>query len=251
MAGTTPIYGLPYPQSSDLVSAYPALGQDLAEDLDGILAAKANLASPALTGTPTAPTAANGTNTTQIATTAFVQNATAASGGLIAVTPSSIANSGGSATVSGQTVTFSSVTSVSLNGIFSATFDHYQINIQFSKSGANYVNVRLRASGTDASGANYAVQFLDANGGTGSFGSATNYNAVQLGELETRIATRCMMFGPFATGNTQFLMDIVAIGPRFQYRHGEHQLSTSYDGFSLIASAGTITGIITAYGFKR
>jgi hypothetical protein len=33
---------------------------------------KANLASPALTGVPTAPTASNGTNTTQIATTAFV-----------------------------------------------------------------------------------------------------------------------------------------------------------------------------------
>ena len=33
---------------------------------------KANLASPALTGTPTAPTAAVGTSTTQIATTAFV-----------------------------------------------------------------------------------------------------------------------------------------------------------------------------------
>ncbi len=39
------------------------------------LNAKANLASPELTGTPTAPTAADGTNTTQIATTAFVQNA--------------------------------------------------------------------------------------------------------------------------------------------------------------------------------
>lgn len=33
---------------------------------------KANLASPALTGTPTAPTATSGTNTTQIATTAYV-----------------------------------------------------------------------------------------------------------------------------------------------------------------------------------
>jgi hypothetical protein len=33
---------------------------------------KSNLASPALTGTPTAPTATAGTNTTQIATTAFV-----------------------------------------------------------------------------------------------------------------------------------------------------------------------------------
>jgi hypothetical protein len=42
---------------------------------------KANLASPALTGTPTAPTAAVGTNTTQIATTAFVQSAVAAGGG--------------------------------------------------------------------------------------------------------------------------------------------------------------------------
>lgn len=36
---------------------------------------KADLASPALTGTPTAPTATAGTNTTQIATTAFVGNA--------------------------------------------------------------------------------------------------------------------------------------------------------------------------------
>lgn len=44
-------------------------------DVDGLtasLAAKAPLASPALTGTPTAPTAAANTNTTQLATTAFV-----------------------------------------------------------------------------------------------------------------------------------------------------------------------------------
>lgn len=34
---------------------------------------KAGLSSPAFTGTPTAPTAASGTNTTQVATTAFVQ----------------------------------------------------------------------------------------------------------------------------------------------------------------------------------
>ena len=42
-----------------------------------VLDLKANLASPALTGTPTAPTATAGTNTTQIATTAFVQAAAA------------------------------------------------------------------------------------------------------------------------------------------------------------------------------
>ena len=44
-------------------------------NIDTALAGKAPLASPALTGTPTAPTAASGTNTTQIATTAFVKDA--------------------------------------------------------------------------------------------------------------------------------------------------------------------------------
>lgn len=47
---------------------------DLAKNYsnDEVDAVKAPLASPALTDTPTAPTAAVGTNTTQIATTAFV-----------------------------------------------------------------------------------------------------------------------------------------------------------------------------------
>lgn len=39
------------------------------------ISSKADLNSPALTGTPTAPTAGSGTNTTQVATTAFVQSA--------------------------------------------------------------------------------------------------------------------------------------------------------------------------------
>jgi len=46
------------------------------------LALKAPLASPTLTGTPAAPTAAPGTNTTQVATTAFV--AAAVTGGSVA-----------------------------------------------------------------------------------------------------------------------------------------------------------------------
>lgn len=41
------------------------------------ISSKADLNSPALTGTPTAPTATGGTNTTQLATTAFVNTAAA------------------------------------------------------------------------------------------------------------------------------------------------------------------------------
>jgi endosialidase-like protein len=43
----------------------------------------AALASPAFTGTPTGPTAAAATNTTQLATTAFVMNAISAGGGVL------------------------------------------------------------------------------------------------------------------------------------------------------------------------
>lgn len=43
-----------------------------AADVTTSLALKANIASPTFTGVPAAPTAANGTNTTQVATTAFV-----------------------------------------------------------------------------------------------------------------------------------------------------------------------------------
>jgi hypothetical protein len=48
--------------------------------IDDALDLKAPLASPALTGVPTAPTAAASTNTTQIATTAFVQQEIAGQG---------------------------------------------------------------------------------------------------------------------------------------------------------------------------
>lgn len=57
----------------------------LQTQLDSIINAinsRAKLASPALTGTPTAPTAALGDNTTKIATTAFVlANAGGGAGG--------------------------------------------------------------------------------------------------------------------------------------------------------------------------
>ena len=59
-------------------SNYTAANANIDGHLSGIdteIATFATLASPALTGTPTAPTAAGGTNTTQLATTAFVQTA--------------------------------------------------------------------------------------------------------------------------------------------------------------------------------
>ena len=64
-------------------SVVPKSGQDASggtdlvrkSQVDGLLSTKAPLASPSFTGSPTAPTAVAGTNSTQIATTAFVNDA--------------------------------------------------------------------------------------------------------------------------------------------------------------------------------
>ena len=61
------------PTTATAVAAVQADVDQNEADADAAIALKADNASPALTGTPTAPTAAADTNTTQIATTAYVQ----------------------------------------------------------------------------------------------------------------------------------------------------------------------------------
>lgn len=75
-------------------------GKPVSTAMQSALDAKASLASPALTGTPTAPTATAGTNTTQVATTAYVL----ANGG----TPANMATTDTVQTITG-TKTFSDI----------------------------------------------------------------------------------------------------------------------------------------------
>lgn len=62
---------------SDDVGRLRTALESIDADVAALLLTKAALASPTFTGTPAAPTAAGGTNTTQIATTAFVAAAIA------------------------------------------------------------------------------------------------------------------------------------------------------------------------------
>jgi hypothetical protein len=73
---------------------------------------KAPLASPALTGTPTAPTATAGTNTTQIATTAYADAAVAA---LVASAPAALNTLNELATALGNDASFSTTVTTSLS----------------------------------------------------------------------------------------------------------------------------------------
>lgn len=92
-------------------------GTEFNTEFDAIstaVATKADLASPALSGTPTAPTASSGSNTTQIATTAFVASAISSSGG---GTVTSVGVSSSDLTVTGSPVTSSGTIALALNTV--------------------------------------------------------------------------------------------------------------------------------------
>jgi cytoskeletal protein CcmA (bactofilin family) len=80
-------------------------------NVDASLNLKANLVSPALTGTPSAPTAAANTNSTQIATTEFVQTAVA---NLVASAPATLDTLNELAAALGSDASFSTTVSTSL-----------------------------------------------------------------------------------------------------------------------------------------
>ena len=65
------------PTTATAVAAVQADVDQNEADADAAIALKADIASPTFTGTPAAPTASAGTNTTQLATTAFVATAVA------------------------------------------------------------------------------------------------------------------------------------------------------------------------------
>lgn len=211
MPGTTPVYGFPYPEPTDLVADYPALGQQLAEDIEDVL-----------------PTI----------------------GGLAPATPTSIANSGGTATLSGNTVTFSGVSSVSLNGCFTGDYDNYRVIANVAASTTASITTRLRLSGTDAAGSNYAYRQLYWAGSVAVYsGTATSWGLTPSPGTGVNIAFDC--FGPAKAAATRAVLSGAISGAGAgDVNVAEHNLSTAYDGISVLTSAGTITGSLSIYGYR-
>ena len=135
--------------------------------IQGQLDAKAPLASPTLTGTPLAPTAAAGTSTTQIATTAFVAG-TAFSSAL----PAQTGNSGKYVTTDGTTASWATVpvagmyllatltptaaANVDALSTFTASYDNYLIIGQGILPATDApLLMQLGAAGSADAGSNY------------------------------------------------------------------------------------------------
>ena len=179
--------------------------------------------------------------------------------GLILLTPTSIAYTGTSATISANgSVSFSSIGSLSLNGVFSADYDNYTVVIG-GKSSGNYdsVRVRYRASGTDDTGSNYTYQSLTAVGTlVDAYRATTDHIYSSLFGTTSYGGVVFNIYGPYLTSATAFRSVTCSItnNARIDDAASTHSQSTSYDGLTISPSTGInrpFTGRIAVYGMRK
>jgi hypothetical protein len=101
----------------------------------------------------------------------------AAAAGLRLIVPTSVSVGSGSGSVSATgTVTFSGASSLNINGVFSSTYNAYQIVLTISTfATGGQVTYRYGTNGTPQTGANYSYAGIygDNNNTSGAFGSSS------------------------------------------------------------------------------
>jgi hypothetical protein len=157
-----------------------------------------------------------------------------------------------------STTTFSAVSSQSFNDVFSATYDTYVIRGSYVGSADGGCDIRLRVSGADNSAANYERQLMNVSNAstsftritgqtsyTGALSHTTTYNGVNIVEFHRPFATSPTL--AIFMGNTEGGSTDTRAVNQFM----KHTTSTSFTGFSVLVSSGTITGSITVYGYNK
>jgi hypothetical protein len=152
------------------------------------------------------------------------------------------------------TDTFSAVSSVSVNGCFSATYTYYKLVLELTSMAAN-VALRWRVGGTDNTASNYetsaGVNVVDAFVGFTSTGQ-TSHNVVGNVAGSTVGGAQLDIFNPFGVAPTNALGLSVHhnANANLSTRSFRHTTSTSFDGFTLFPGSSTISGNLRVYGYK-
>ena len=160
-----------------------------------------------------------------------------------------------------NTTSFSAASSAVVNNCFSSTYDNYRllINLSTTSGAGNAITIQWRSSGSNATGNDYIFSF------TGLQSNSTTYNYAGGGNGSTGVAESGLsgvpvfsvvdIYGPFLTQQTNYTAQFQCVTTgtvnRVAQGGGRHGLGNSYDGFSLAVAAGTITGEIKIYGYRK
>ena len=155
-----------------------------------------------------------------------------------------------------NTTTFTTVASQSFNSVFSSTYQNYRIIFNVVGSTATDLRLKMRVGGTDNSASYYwlITGFRDTGGGyqastAGDTSAAINIISSQL--RQQIVLDICRPFEAQETSITGKSVGQDGTSGIFLNPSAFHAVNTSYDGFSLIPAAGTITGTVRVYGYAN
>lgn len=171
------------------------------------------------------------------------------------MTPTSVNVAGGTASIRVDGgVDFASATSLSLNGVFTSEYDNYMIVVRHIGSGNNGIRGRMRLAGADASGANYARQWLLVSSTSITAARETSQSEFRSGSTSAnRGGDALYVYGPALAQPTAFraVSSYSIDGAGIFDTASTHSLSTAYDGVTLLMTAGNFTGMVTVYGYTQ
>lgn len=156
-----------------------------------------------------------------------------------------------------NTTTFSAVSSVSLNNVFSATYDNYRIIVTHTAQNSDRsLQMRMRSSGSDNTTATYNYQVFNASGASVSASRATAASFFNCGVTDSADPVGLLVgdiLSPFLTYRSSIVTQAMSpfSGSYMRNAVGYFDSTTSFDGFTLFPDAGNITGTIRVYGYNN
>ena len=204
-------------------------------------------------GTDWVPLASEVTNLSDYYTSAQV-DALDAPTGLKLIVPTSVAVGSGSGSVgTSGAVTFSGASSVTLNGIFSSTYDNYLFTVSNgSGTAAEALNFKL---GSTATGYYSKIVYgAYSNNTVSGLGYSNTTTWENFGNCSSSAITiNAVIYNPFLSVNTTFASSAAQGGTTASYVTGGGWVNntTSYTDATFLPASGTITGTARVYGYKN
>ena len=149
------------------------------------------------------------------------------------------------------TETFSAVSSVSLNDVFTSDYDNYEIKITATYTTESaYILFRVRAGGTDL------LSSYENSGGVIGASTVVGVSGASTAITTRGISTNSDIFAGTYDILTPFLASKTGVAYRVSrgnsfFGGGSVQNTTSYDGFSMITNTGTFSGTLRVYGYSN
>ena len=149
---------------------------------------------------------------------------------------------------------FSAVTSVAIDNVFSSTYEQYRVVFRATNSTTATTSMVFRASAVDTT-TNYTTQFLAVNAGSITSNRFTGQSNFDLGGGQAGPNHMvCDMYGPnlAAVTSALFLENLTyGTGNIFVSHANAQNSSTQFDGLKFSIDSGTFTGTVSVFGYQN